>query len=75
MEFDRALFAARLRAAREGAGLSQVVLSELAGLRRTAVGDFEQGKHMPSAEGLYGLAGALGVSCDYLLGVENILRD
>lgn len=65
-------FASRLRAAREGKGLSQAELAERAGLQPSAVSHFETGRRSPSFENLRFLADALGVATDYLLGREKV---
>lgn len=63
--------ASRLRYAREKRGLKRTVLSELAGLGRNAVAEYETGQRLPGAETVVKLAKVLGVSCDYLLGVQE----
>lgn len=61
-------FADRLRAIREGKGLSQTDLAEKSGLQPSAVSHFETGRRSPSFDNLRKLADALDVSIDYLLG-------
>lgn len=59
--------AARLKAAREAAHLTERGLSKAAGLSPTHVGLIESGaRSTPSAETLGALADALGVSLDWL---------
>lgn len=55
-------FGRRLREVREGAGLSQERLAELATLHRTYVSSVERGKRNISLENIERLAVALGVS-------------
>ncbi|MBY0458655.1 MAG: helix-turn-helix domain-containing protein [Gemmataceae bacterium] len=57
-----ARFGRRLREVREGAGLSQEKLAELATLHRTYVSSVERGKRNISLENIERLAVALGVS-------------
>lgn len=55
-------FGKRLREVREGTGLSQEKLAELATLHRTYVSSVERGKRNISIENIERLALALGVS-------------
>lgn len=54
-------FRARLRALREGAGLTMHALSAAAGLSPAVVSQLESGQSAPSLGTLVALAGALGV--------------
>lgn len=54
-------FGAKLRAAREKAGLTQEALADLCGLHRTVISPLERGEHMPRLDTLLRLSGALGV--------------
>lgn len=56
-------FAARLKALREAAGLSQAALAEKAGMNRFGVAKLEQGQREPSWATVQALAAALGVDC------------
>lgn len=47
------------------------VLSELAGLDRNAVADYEGRRRVPGIKALRGIALALGVSADWLLGMRD----
>lgn len=57
-------FAARLKALREQAGLTQKQLAEQAGLNVGAVFKLEQGRREPAWATVQALALALGVSCE-----------
>jgi len=61
-------FGARLRTARENAGLTQEELAYLAGTNRSAVSPLELGQHIPRMDTLIRLAGALGVEPCELMG-------
>jgi transcriptional regulator with XRE-family HTH domain len=61
-------FAPRLRALRVARGFTQEALAEMAGLKRATVTMFENEYAMPSLDALCGLADALGVTTDELLG-------
>jgi transcriptional regulator with XRE-family HTH domain len=63
-----ALFADRLRAARQLRGFSQSDLAVKAGLQPSAVSHFETGRRAPSFDNLKMLSDALQVTTDYLLG-------
>ena len=58
---------ARIRAARQAAGLSQEKLAERLGLTRQAVTKWETGQSAPSTENLLRLAEVLGVPVSTLL--------
>jgi transcriptional regulator with XRE-family HTH domain len=60
-------FSERLRMLRKRKNLSQTELGQLAGLHYTHIGRFERGTSRPGSDTLRRLAGALGVSGDYLL--------
>jgi transcriptional regulator with XRE-family HTH domain len=55
----RILFATNLRREREGQGLSQEALADLAGLHRTYVGSVERGERNISIDNIERLARAL----------------
>ena len=65
--FELQVFARRLREARKEAGLSQVRLSELAGLDRSYISDLERGSANPSLLKMAQLARILGKSVADLL--------
>ncbi len=57
----------RIAALRRQAGMSQAELARRLKLSPSAVGMYEQGRREPSADTLVEMAGALGVSVDFLL--------
>lgn len=59
----------RVREARCALRMTQEELSVRSGLSRACVSRTEEGEHGPSYDTLRGLALALGVSADYLLGI------
>jgi transcriptional regulator with XRE-family HTH domain len=59
-------FGARLRAAREAAGLSQQRLAEAAGMHSNAVARLERGERLPTWTSVQKLADALRVSTEQL---------
>jgi transcriptional regulator with XRE-family HTH domain len=65
-------FATRLRELREEKGLSREDLSQLCGLGRGTVRDYEQGRREPTLGSAFRLADALGVSVEeFRNGVED----
>ncbi len=62
---------AHLRKLREDRGLSQSDLARRADLQPSAIAHFEAGRRTPSAGNIIGLAQALDVSTDYLLGFKK----
>ncbi|MDE2473151.1 MAG: helix-turn-helix transcriptional regulator, partial [Bradyrhizobium sp.] len=59
---------ARMRAAREGAGLSQVTLGERLGLPQSKVSSYERGEWMPRLDLAWRWSQACGCSVDALAG-------
>jgi transcriptional regulator with XRE-family HTH domain len=53
-------FGTNVRLKREGAGLSQEELADLAGLHRTYISSLERGKRNVSIENIFAIAKALG---------------
>lgn len=66
-------FTKRLREARQAAGLGQQDIAAAAGISKTAYSSYETGRRQPDLSRLCRLAGALGVSADWLLGLEDRL--
>ncbi len=67
MEDIRAKFGKHLRKLREGKGLTQEGLADLAGLHFTYIGQIERGKRNPSLINLERLAKALKIDAGELL--------
>ena len=64
-------FPERLREIRLEKGLDQADLAEKISVTRGAIGQFEQGLNLPSADTLSRLAQALDVSLDWLAGLSD----
>ena len=64
----KSIFSERLREARIMRGLTQEELAERAVINRISISVWENGRQQPSLGNFFGLAWALEVSCDYLLG-------
>lgn len=75
----RAVVAARLRVAREYAGLSQGQVAKLLDMHRPTVSEIEAGRRKVSAEELAAFANVYDVSIPWLMGedskLENALQD
>lgn len=67
------VFAQRLKQLRQRRHISRTVLSELCGLSRSAVFNYESGA-APSLSSLIAMADFFGVSTDYLLGRDSYDR-
>jgi transcriptional regulator with XRE-family HTH domain len=65
------LFTTRLREARDARGWSQAELAQRADMQPSAIAHFEAARRKPSFDNVRRLAKALGVSTDYLMGVET----
>ena len=63
-----AVFAARLRQARQTKGVSQAALAEAVGTRQSQISRIESGRRLPDSETLCRLADALELTMDYLVG-------
>lgn len=61
----------RIRAARDARGWTQFQLGIVLGRRDTEVSRWERGALNPRASAVAEVAQALGVSCDYLLGLTS----
>ena len=55
--------------------ISKIVISELIGLPTSAIGQYERGERLPSAESLAKISQFYGCSADYLLGLTNERRE
>ena len=70
-QLNDTLFADRLRDARKAAGMSQTTLGEAAGVSAQNISACEKGKNLPTLFTAVALAKALGVSLDYLCGIDT----
>ena len=61
----------RIREVRQARGMSQVELAGLLGVTKQSVSNWENDNIQPSIEMLVKLALTLGVSTDYLLGLDG----
>ncbi len=61
----------RLASLRTKAGLSKTDLGQLVGVTRVSIHEFETGRKIPSLDTAIALAGALGVSLDWLTGYDQ----
>lgn len=64
-------FGARLRELRKQKKLTQKQLASLIGVKNSIISFYEVGDRIPSPEIIIKLATVLGVSADYLLGIEK----
>lgn len=64
------MLGARIRQLRQGRGLTQAQLADLAGVSRQLVGAVEAGRHLPRVDAAVGLAQALATSVEELLGAD-----
>lgn len=65
------VFAERLKELRSEKGLSQVQLSQLTKLSKSAISFWENDERIPNALAIITLAKFFNVSADYLLGLED----
>lgn len=63
--------AKRIRAERDRKGVTREVMAEAVGISVSFLADLEYGKSGPGLDNLVAIAQYLGVSTDYLLGVER----
>jgi transcriptional regulator with XRE-family HTH domain len=68
---ERVAIAARLRMARELAGLSQAQVAKMLGLHRPSVSEAEAGRRRVTAEELVRMADMYGVDIAWLAGAED----
>ena len=71
---EKSEFPARLRKLREERRQSRAVLSELCGLSRGMIRQYERGEKTPTLKTLKVLANYFEVSIDYLAGETNIRK-
>lgn len=65
-------FADRLYEARCATGLSQAKFAERAGMHANTLCNYETGDHTPDGYTLMKLCRELGISADWLLGLEEV---
>ena len=70
-EFNRILFAERLKELRTEKNIGQNALARALALSNASISYWETGKQLPSAETIYKLARFFNVSADYLLGLKE----
>ena len=61
----------KIRSTRRGMDITQAQLAEMAGISTAFVGHIERGTRALSVETLARICKALGVSADYLIGLEE----
>ncbi|MBR4929740.1 MAG: helix-turn-helix transcriptional regulator [Bacteroidaceae bacterium] len=61
----------KIRRKRREMDITQEQLAALVGISTSFVGHIERGTRVPSIETLYRICDALGVSADYLMGLEE----
>lgn len=73
MDFDKAVFAANLKKARDAANVTQSKLSELCGIPQSALSTYESAKSdkVPRLDDAIQMAKELGVSLDWLCGLSE----
>ncbi len=64
-------FSTRLRQLRKQKKLTQKQLASMIGVKNSIISFYEVGDRIPSPEVIIKLAAVLGVSADYLLGIEK----
>ena len=69
------IFHERLLMARRQAHLTQQALAERTGLFKTDISKMERGQMLPTAPRLRRLARGLGISADYLLGLDDVAEE
>lgn len=60
----------RIKTLRRGQGLTQSQLANLVGVAQPYINELERGKKRPSVDVLERLCDSLGVTADYILGIE-----
>jgi len=64
----------RLKELRKNKGLSQTELGEILGVSKSSICCYENGTRNPSLETIIDLMHLFGVSADYLLGTDNLIK-
>ncbi len=64
----------RLKEARKKCGLTQSELGDLIGVGKSAICSYEKETRNPTVDNIIELMCVLGVSADYLLGTDNIIK-
>ena len=64
----------RLRKLRTDKGLSQQQLADIIGASKSLISCYESGKRNPSLENIISFMQIFGVSADYLLGTDNLIK-
>ena len=64
-------FAERVRDARSDKGYSQTDLAKACGMVPSAINHYEAARHTPTLDSLCKIAIALGVTTDWLLGIDG----
>ena len=64
-----------LKALMEQKRLSQTALAKMIGIKQSQVCEWLKGKSKPGYDNLKAICKALGVSGDYLLGIDNSQKD
>ena len=70
-DVDMTIFNNRLKELRKNKKLSQEQLAKRAGLTKTSINHWENGKCLPNANAIVALARYFGVTTDYLLGESD----
>lgn len=64
----------RLKLVRKNKGLSQQELADMIGASKSLISCYESGKRNPSLENIISFMEIFGVSSDYLLGADNLIK-
>ena len=68
---DYSAMGKKIRRKRREMDITQEQLAALVGISTSFMGHIERGTRVPSIETLYRICDALGVSADYLMGLEE----
>lgn len=75
MEYNRELFAKRVKMLRKEKKLTQTELGDAIGKTKGAIGHYEYGDREPPLDALYSLSNYFGVSVDYLMAITDFRND